>query len=76
MCRHEQLPADLGLALLLAAVTFALAYPACVALGAVLLQTAPARGEKNGVMESVLRTMRDVRGSHLLSHVLNTIRLT
>jgi hypothetical protein len=52
MRRHEQLPADLGLALLLAAVTFALAYPACVALSAVLLQTAPTHGEKNGVMET------------------------
>ena len=41
-------------------VTFSLAYPAAVALGAVLLQTAPQRGLPGGRMEAFLRAMREV----------------
>lgn len=40
---------------------FRLAYPACVALGAVLLQTSPPRGISGNKMESFLRGMREVR---------------
>ena len=53
-------PADLLLASLLAFFTFSVAYPAALALGKVLLQTAPARGTVGGRMESFLRAMRDV----------------
>lgn len=40
---------------------FKLAYPACVALGAVLLQISPQRGIPGNRMESFLRGMREVR---------------
>ena len=40
---------------------FHLAYPSCKGIGAVLLQTAPARGLSAGRMESFLRAMREVR---------------
>lgn len=40
---------------------FHLAYPSCKSIGAVLLQTAPARGLSAGRMESFLRAMREVR---------------
>lgn len=45
--------------------TFSVAYPAAVALGKVLLQTAPERGLAGGHMEAFLRVMRDVRHSSL-----------
>lgn len=38
----------------------ALAYPACVAIGTVLLQTSPPRGLPGARMESFLRAMREV----------------
>ncbi len=55
---------DLLLAGIETVVTFYLAYPAAVALGAVLLQTAPARGLPGGRMEAFLRAMREVRPTH------------
>ena len=52
---------DLLLAGVETVVTFSLAYPAAVSLGAVLLQTAPARGLPGQRMEAFLRVMREVR---------------
>lgn len=40
--------------------TFTIAYPAAVALGKVLLQTAPERGFPVGQTEAFLKVMRDV----------------
>lgn len=40
---------------------FHLAYPSCKSIGAVLLQTAPARGQSAGRMEAFLRAMREVK---------------
>ena len=40
--------------------TFRLAYPASLVLGAVLLQTSPERGLPGGRMEAFLRAMREV----------------
>ncbi|EKM56625.1 uncharacterized protein PHACADRAFT_207827 [Phanerochaete carnosa HHB-10118-sp] len=58
---------DLLLAGVETVVTFALAYPAAVALGAVLLQTAPSRGLPGGRMEAFLRAMREIeRHSNVL----------
>lgn len=59
--RNQHLPFDLLLAAVETFVTFTLAYPAAVALGSVLLQTAPARGLPGGRMEAFLRAMREVR---------------
>lgn len=61
---------DLLLAGIETVVTFYLAYPAAVALGAVLLQTAPARGLPGGRMEAFLRAMREVCSTPLfhISH--------
>ena len=56
---------DLLLAGVETVVTFALAYPAAVALGAVLLQTAPLRGLAGQRMEAFLRVMREVRPASL-----------
>lgn len=52
---------DLALACIEAIATFRLAWPAAAALGTMLLQTAPRRGTAEGVMESFLRAMREVR---------------
>lgn len=48
------------------------AYPAAVALGKVLLQTAPARGLPGAQMEAFLRVMREVctSGFFVISHSL------
>lgn len=51
---------DLLLAAAEAIAMFHLAYPSCKSIGAVLLQTAPARGLSAGRMESFLRAMREV----------------
>ncbi|KAF9484229.1 hypothetical protein BDN70DRAFT_798068 [Pholiota conissans] len=59
--------ADLALAMIIAGLTFKVAYRACVVLGAVLLQTSPPRGLTSGKMESFLRAMREVeRHPHVL----------
>jgi hypothetical protein len=52
---------DLLLAAAEATAMFHLAYPSCKSIGAVLLQTAPARGLSAGRMECFLRAMREVR---------------
>lgn len=52
--------ADLGLAMIIAVVTFKVAYRASVVLGTVLLQTSPPRGLASGKMEAFLRAMREV----------------
>jgi hypothetical protein len=49
---------------------FHLAYPSCKSIGAVLLQTAPARGLSAGRMESFLRAMREVTPTPLFSTCL------
>lgn len=54
---------------------FKLAYPACVALGAVLLQISPQRGIPGNRMESFLRGMREVRISLPLYLILILIIL-
>ena len=59
--RYQHRAFDLLLAGVETVVTFSLAYPAAVALGAVLLQTAPRRGLPGGRMEAFLRAMREVR---------------
>jgi Co/Zn/Cd efflux system component len=61
--------ADLALAFALAGLTFALAYPAAHALGAVLLQTAPARGAAGAHAEAFLRAMRDVERHPQVLHL-------
>lgn len=60
MYSSQHRSADLFLAALLACITFSVAYPAAMALGKVLLQTAPERGVVGGRMEAFLRVMRDV----------------
>ncbi|KAJ6453462.1 hypothetical protein C8R47DRAFT_1181245 [Mycena vitilis] len=51
------------------AATFAAAYRACAVLGAVLLQTAPSRGQRGGRMEAFLRAMRDVERHPQVLHL-------
>ena len=58
--RSQHHAADIGLACVETITTFMVAYPAAVALGKVLLQTAPIRGLPGGQMESFLRVMREV----------------
>ncbi|KZT04951.1 uncharacterized protein LAESUDRAFT_682098 [Laetiporus sulphureus 93-53] len=60
---------DLVLAGLETVVTFSLAYSAAVALGATLLQTAPARGLAGGRMEAFLRAMREIERHPLVLHL-------
>lgn len=62
---HRQ--ADLLLAFVMAVITFWASYPAAVALGKILLQTAPERSKKgkgvvqgDGRLEGFLRVMREV----------------
>lgn len=52
--------ADVLVSSLETVVTFTIAYPAAVALGKVLLQTAPERGFPVGQTEAFLKVMRDV----------------
>ncbi|CAK5265052.1 unnamed protein product [Mycena citricolor] len=65
----EHRPVDLALAGAASAATFSAAYRACIVLGAVLLQTAPARGLRSGRMEAFLRAMRDVERHPQVLHL-------
>ncbi|PIL29101.1 transporter [Ganoderma sinense ZZ0214-1] len=62
-------PFDLILAGLETIVTFNLAYRAAVQLGAVLLQTSPARGLAGGRMEAFLRAMREIERHPQVLHL-------
>ena len=66
-CRFQHRDFDLLLAAVETIVTSYLAYPAAVALGSVLLQTAPSRGLPGARMEAFLRAMREVRHSSFSS---------
>ncbi|KZO99092.1 hypothetical protein CALVIDRAFT_399470 [Calocera viscosa TUFC12733] len=61
--------ADLLLAAVETVFTFAIAYPAAVSLGKVLLQTAPARGLPNRQMETFDRVLRDIKRHPIVLHV-------
>lgn len=70
--------ADVLVSSLETVVTFTIAYPAAVALGKVLLQTAPERGFPVGQTEAFLKVMRDVSSPsreikypHLINFILN-----
>ncbi|KIJ43902.1 hypothetical protein M422DRAFT_169220 [Sphaerobolus stellatus SS14] len=65
----QQRSGDLLLATLLAFFTFSVAYPAALALGKVLLQTAPSRGAIGGRMEAFLRAMRDLERHPQILHL-------
>jgi hypothetical protein len=52
---------------------FHLAYPSCKNIGAVLLQTAPARGLSAGRMETFLRAMREVYSTAFVIPTLLTV---
>lgn len=60
---------DLLLAAAEATAMFHLAYPSCKSIGAVLLQTAPARGLSAGRMESFLRAMREIERHPQVLHL-------
>jgi len=60
---------DLLLAAAEATAMFHLAYPSCKSIGAVLLQTAPARGLFAGRMESFLRAMREIERHPQVLHL-------
>ncbi|EJF61727.1 PAP2-domain-containing protein [Dichomitus squalens LYAD-421 SS1] len=62
-------PFDLILAGLETIVTFNIAYHAAVQLGAVLLQTSPARGLAGGRMEAFLRAMREIERHPQVLHL-------
>ncbi|THH32627.1 hypothetical protein EUX98_g1551 [Antrodiella citrinella] len=66
---HRHSGFDLIMASIQTVATFALAYPAAVNLGAVLLQTAPARGLPGGRMEAFLRAMREIEGHSQVLHL-------
>ncbi|EMD36967.1 hypothetical protein CERSUDRAFT_51026 [Gelatoporia subvermispora B] len=66
---HQHRPFDLVLAGVETIVTFSLAYSAAVALGAVLLQTSPARGLAGGRMEAFLRVMREIERHPQVLHL-------
>ncbi|KZT54481.1 hypothetical protein CALCODRAFT_13243 [Calocera cornea HHB12733] len=61
--------ADLLLAAVETVFTFAIAYPAAVSLGKVLLQTAPVRGLPNRQMEVFDRAVRDIKRQPVVLHV-------
>lgn len=65
----QQRSVDLFLSALLSFVTFKVAYPAALALGKVLLQTAPERGTSSGTMEAFLRVMRDLERHPQVLHL-------
>lgn len=73
--RFQHREFDLLLAAVETIVTSYLAYPAAVALGSILLQTAPSRGLPGARMEAFLRAMREVR-HFSLSFVHVSISLT
>jgi len=60
---------DLLLAAAEATAMFHLAYPSCKRIGAVLLQTAPARGFSAGRIESFLRAMREIERHPQVLHL-------
>ncbi|EPQ50787.1 hypothetical protein GLOTRDRAFT_141301 [Gloeophyllum trabeum ATCC 11539] len=60
---------DLLLSSLETIMMFRISYRACVALGAVLLQTAPERGLPGGRMEAFLRTMREMERHPEILHL-------
>ncbi|KAH9934154.1 uncharacterized protein B0H18DRAFT_1082772 [Fomitopsis serialis] len=60
---------DLVLAGFETVATFSIAYSAAVALGAVLLQTSPARGLAGGRMEAFLRAMREIERHPQVVHL-------
>ncbi|KAI8989107.1 hypothetical protein BD414DRAFT_577814 [Trametes punicea] len=66
---HQHRPVDLIVAAVETTVTFKLAYRAAVALGAVLLQTSPARGLAGGRMEAFLRAMREIERHPQVLHL-------
>ncbi|KAI0672289.1 hypothetical protein C8Q78DRAFT_1026273 [Trametes maxima] len=66
---RQHRPLDLILAAVETTVTFKLAYRAAVALGAVLLQTSPARGLAGGRMEAFLRAMREIERHPQVLHL-------
>ncbi|KAG8959574.1 hypothetical protein FRC03_007763 [Tulasnella sp. 419] len=61
--------ADVVLASIETVLTFYIAYPAAVALGKVLLQTAPERGLPGGQMEAFLRLMRELEHHPQIIHL-------
>ncbi|TRM67133.1 hypothetical protein BD626DRAFT_397094 [Schizophyllum amplum] len=65
----QHMTCDLFLAFFIASVTMRVAYTACAALGAVLLQTAPARGLPGGRMEAFLRVMRELERHPQILHL-------
>ncbi|KAI0311419.1 hypothetical protein OF83DRAFT_762624 [Amylostereum chailletii] len=65
----EQRAVDLLLAAAAATGMFALAYPSCVAIGTVLLQTSPQRGLSHGRMEGFLRAMREIERHPQVLHL-------
>ncbi|KAI0074357.1 hypothetical protein K474DRAFT_1774086 [Panus rudis PR-1116 ss-1] len=67
---HRHRDFDLALAAIQTVVTFQLAYPAAVALGSVLLQTAPSRGLPGGRMEAFARVIREIERHPKVSAVL------
>ena len=67
--RPQHRPFDLILAGLETTITFNLAYRAAVELGAVLLQTSPARGLAGGRMEAFLRAMREIERHPQVLHL-------
>lgn len=67
--RHRHRAFDLFIACIETVVTFKLAYPAAVTLGAVLLQTSPARGLPGGRMEAFLRAMREIERHPQVLHL-------
>ncbi|TFK82872.1 hypothetical protein K466DRAFT_666245 [Polyporus arcularius HHB13444] len=66
---RQHRPFDLILAGVETLVTFNIAYRAAVALGAVLLQTSPARGLAGGRMEAFLRAMREIERHPQVLHL-------
>lgn len=60
---------DLLIAAAEATAMFHLAYPSCKSIGAVLLQTAPARGQSAGRMEAFLRAMREIERHPQVLHL-------
>ncbi|KAG5643422.1 hypothetical protein DXG03_000966 [Asterophora parasitica] len=67
---HHHRVCDLFLAALITVVTFYLALKACTILGAVLLQTSPARGVAGGgKMDAFLRAMREVERHPQVVHL-------
>ncbi|KAI5828089.1 hypothetical protein K523DRAFT_245355 [Schizophyllum commune Tattone D] len=65
----QHMTCDLFLATFIAGVTMRVAYTACTALGAVLLQTAPPRGLPGGRTEAFLRVMRELERHPQVLHL-------